>query len=229
MSKSYYGTLLDHLAEYMIYLSTASSFWFSLNSSYDHEFHLSRRFVMSPHDYECLLVAANLAKFYEQWGFTILKTQWEKFIWGHQFITASNHNTGTFEIDSKTMDLNTYINGVSPKHRVKSHFIWIGVLTVHSPRKFEMQKDSDSQMMVIPPRLNGLLLQQQSLRKVMDPFLWNYILEKGLEVDSSINEDDSVQSLERKSPSSPPPLTVSVAAKTLVRASSLLNDNDMSM
>ncbi len=64
----------------------------------------------------------------------------------------------------------------------------------------------------------------------MDPFLWNYILEKGLEVDSSINEDDSVQSLERKSPSSPPPfLIVSVAAITLVRASSLLNDNDMSM
>jgi hypothetical protein len=64
----------------------------------------------------------------------------------------------------------------------------------------------------------------------MDLFLWNYILEKGLEEDSSINEDDSVQSLERKSPSSPPPfLIVSVAAITLVRASSLLNDNDMSM
>jgi hypothetical protein len=42
MSKSYDGSLLDHLAEYMIYLSTASSFWFSLDSSYDHEFHLSK-------------------------------------------------------------------------------------------------------------------------------------------------------------------------------------------
>jgi hypothetical protein len=92
MSNSYYGTLLDHLAEYMIYLSTASSFWFSLNSSYDHEFHLSRRFGMSPHDYECLLVAANLAKFHEQWGFTILKTQWEKFIWG---TNLSQHPTMT--------------------------------------------------------------------------------------------------------------------------------------
>ncbi len=104
---------------------------------------------------------------------------------GHRFIAASNHDTGTFEIDSKTMDLNTYINGVSPKHRVKSHFIRIGVLTVYSPRKIEMQKDSDGRMMVIPPRLNGLLLRQQSLRKVMDPFLWNYVLEKGLEEDSS--------------------------------------------
>ncbi len=41
MLASYDGTLLDHLAEHMVYLSTASSFWFSLDSSYDHEFHLS--------------------------------------------------------------------------------------------------------------------------------------------------------------------------------------------
>jgi hypothetical protein len=32
----------------MIYLSTTSSFWFSLNSSYDHEFHLSKQLGMSP-------------------------------------------------------------------------------------------------------------------------------------------------------------------------------------
>jgi hypothetical protein len=31
----------------MVYLSTTSSFWFSLNSSYDHEFHLSKRLGMS--------------------------------------------------------------------------------------------------------------------------------------------------------------------------------------
>jgi hypothetical protein len=47
----------------------------------------------------------------------------------------------------------------------------------------------------------------------------------------SINESDSdsVQSLEHNSPSSQPPLTVSVAAITLVRASSFCKDNDMSM
>jgi len=61
----------------------------------------------------------------------------------------------------------------------------------------------------------------------MEPFVWNYILEKDLdeEDDSSINEDDSVQSLHR-SPTSPLPLTaVSAAAITLVRASSLINNN----
>jgi hypothetical protein len=34
--------LFDPLAKHMVYLSTASSFWFSLDSSYDHEFHLSK-------------------------------------------------------------------------------------------------------------------------------------------------------------------------------------------
>ena len=47
------------------------------------------------------------------------------------------------------------------------------------------------------------------------------------EEDSSIGEDDSVQSLRKSPTSSPPPLTaVSAAAITPVRASSL-NDNDM--
>ncbi len=36
------GDLLVHLAEHLLFLSTATSFWYSLNSSYDHEFHLYR-------------------------------------------------------------------------------------------------------------------------------------------------------------------------------------------
>jgi hypothetical protein len=43
MPTSYDGTLLEHLAEHIMYLSTASSFWFSLNSSYDHGCHLSKQ------------------------------------------------------------------------------------------------------------------------------------------------------------------------------------------
>ena len=34
MAKSYHAAILDHLAECMLYLSTASSFWFSLNSAH---------------------------------------------------------------------------------------------------------------------------------------------------------------------------------------------------
>ena len=57
------GTLLDHLAEHMMYLSAASPFWFNLNSSDDHDCHLSKRLGMSPQDYEYLLVAATWLNF----------------------------------------------------------------------------------------------------------------------------------------------------------------------
>ena len=123
---------------------------------------------MSPQDYEYLLVAANLAHFHQKWGFSIKISKWKLFLEGHQF--ATTNCMGTVEVDTKKLDLNACINGVSPKHREQVYFIRIGVLTVHSPRKIEMQKDSDGRMMVIPLRLNGLLLRQQSLRKLMDPF-----------------------------------------------------------
>jgi hypothetical protein len=55
MSASYDGTILDHLAKHMLYLSTASSFWFSLSLSHDHGFHLSQRLGITPHDYTALL------------------------------------------------------------------------------------------------------------------------------------------------------------------------------
>ena len=85
MSTSYDGSLLDHLDEYLIYLSTASSFWFSLNSSYYHEFHLSKRFGMIPHDYECIMIAANLAERHRKFGFTIKLTLLNAFLNGHRF------------------------------------------------------------------------------------------------------------------------------------------------
>jgi len=115
MSTSYDGSLLDHLAEYIIYLSTASSFWFSLDSSYDHEFHLYKRFGMSPQDYKHLLVAAHLAHFHTKWGFSIKKVKWNLFVEGHRFKTTNCK--GMFEVDAKKLDLNACINGVSPKNR----------------------------------------------------------------------------------------------------------------
>ena len=64
-------TISDHPDEYLLYLSAAPLFWFSINLSYDHEFHLSRRLGMTPDDYECILVTANLAEFHKNWGFII--------------------------------------------------------------------------------------------------------------------------------------------------------------
>jgi hypothetical protein len=149
MPTSYDGTLLDHLAKHIMYLSTASSFWFSLNSSYDHDCHLSKQLGMSPQDYEYLLVAADLARVHQQWGFCIKISKWKLFLEGHLFVTTNC--MGTMEVDAKKLDLNAYVNGVSPKNRQQIYFIRIGVLDVDSPRKIEMQKDSDGQMIITPP------------------------------------------------------------------------------
>jgi hypothetical protein len=106
---------------------------------------------MSPQDYEHLLVAAHLAHFHTKWGFSIKKVNWNLFLEGHRFTTTNF--MGMFDIDLKKLDLNACINGVSPKHRLKNHIIRIGVLYAYSPRKIEMQKDSDGRQIVIPPRL----------------------------------------------------------------------------
>jgi hypothetical protein len=42
MGTSYVNISLVHLTNHLIYLFSSSSFWFSLNSSYGHDFHLSK-------------------------------------------------------------------------------------------------------------------------------------------------------------------------------------------
>ncbi len=116
----------------MVYLST-TSFWFSINSSYTHCCHLSKRLGMSPQDYEYLLVAANLAHFHERWGLSIKKFKWNLFIDGHHF--SVRKCIGTFEIDSKTMDLNSFINGVTPEHRVKRNSFGSALSQTNLPEK----------------------------------------------------------------------------------------------
>ena len=58
MSLSYDTTILDHLAEYFLYLAAAPSFWFSINSSYDHEFHLSHRLGIEAMQQEWIVAVA---------------------------------------------------------------------------------------------------------------------------------------------------------------------------
>ena len=153
MGTSYVNISLGHLADHLIYLSSSSSFWFSLNSSYDHDFHPSKRLGVTPEDYEYLLVAADLAHFHKRWGFSIKMTKLRLFLEGHRFTTINCD--GTFEVDLKKVDLNSFIQGESAKHREPFIFIRIGVLKDSSHRKVEMQKDSDGLMIVTPPRLNG--------------------------------------------------------------------------
>jgi len=122
---------------------------------------------MSPQDYEYLLVAANLAQFHPEWGFSIKILKWKLFLEGHQFLTINC--MGTMEVSSKKLDLNAYVNGTKPtKNREKCHFIRIGVLKASSHRKIEMQKDPhDGRMITTPPRLSGLRIQQSSFRRLI--------------------------------------------------------------
>ena len=57
--------LLDLIADYLKFIS-APSFWFTLDTSYDHGCHLANRFRLEPNDYEVLLVVAGLAQ-YQIW------------------------------------------------------------------------------------------------------------------------------------------------------------------
>ncbi len=81
---------------------------------------------MLPHDYECLLVAANLAQFDPRWGFTMKMVQWKRFLKGHR-LTTSNV-MGTFKVDVKKVDLNAFINGTPKNNKKKCNFIWIGIV-----------------------------------------------------------------------------------------------------
>ncbi len=45
-------SILDHIADYLKFVSGAQSFWFTLNTSYNHDCHLASRFRLEPIDYE---------------------------------------------------------------------------------------------------------------------------------------------------------------------------------
>jgi hypothetical protein len=73
---------LNYIADYLKFVSGAQSFWFTLNTSYNHDCHLASRFWLEPNDYKVLLVVAGLAS-YMQFGFAIKPTAWRKFLSGH--------------------------------------------------------------------------------------------------------------------------------------------------
>jgi hypothetical protein len=75
-------SVLDHIADYLTFISNAQSFWFTLNMSYGHGCHLASRFHLEPNNYEVLLVIASLA-LYTRLGFAIKPTAWRKFLGGH--------------------------------------------------------------------------------------------------------------------------------------------------
>ena len=69
--------LLDHIADFLKFISSAQSFWFSFDTSYDHGCHLANRFRLDPDEYEALLIVAVLVN-YTRFGFAMKPTAWSK-------------------------------------------------------------------------------------------------------------------------------------------------------
>ena len=67
--------LLDQIADFLKFISSAQSFWFTLDTSYDHGCHLASRFRLERNDYEVLLVVAGMAH-YTRFGFAMKPTAW---------------------------------------------------------------------------------------------------------------------------------------------------------
>jgi hypothetical protein len=130
--------LLDHIADYLIYLSDTPSFWYTLNTSYDHQFHLSKRFGLSPRDYECLLAAANLAH-HTKSGFTIKPKEWKILLHGHYFtIAAEGIDECKVEFDKKKMNIDAQIdNQQQTIKRVSFYVFRIGALSKLSIRRMK--------------------------------------------------------------------------------------------
>jgi len=58
-----YLTILDQIAKFFFLLSDGPLYWFTLNTSYDHAFHLSKLLGMDDSDFKALLIAGNLARY----------------------------------------------------------------------------------------------------------------------------------------------------------------------
>ncbi len=87
-------SILDHIADYYLkFISKAQSFWFTLNTSYDHGCHLASRFRLEPNDYKVLLIVAGLAS-YSKLGFAIKPTAWREFLGGHRFAVDNSYDHG---------------------------------------------------------------------------------------------------------------------------------------
>jgi hypothetical protein len=161
--------ILDNIADYLKFISKAQSFWFTLNTSYDHGCHLASRFRLEPNDYKVLLVVTGLAS-YTKLGFAIKPTAWEKFLGGHQFAVGNC----AIKFEQKKIDIDANIDGARLFQLKRRGFyvVQIGNKTKQSPNRIEDQRGGDRQLITPPPQLNLLRITQQSFRRTVDQYLW---------------------------------------------------------
>jgi len=124
--------ILDHIADFLKFISSAQSFWFMLDMSYDHGCHLASCFRFDPEEYESLLNVTGLAH-YTRFGFVMKPTAWSKFLGDHQFASDDCE----MELDIKKIYLDAYIDRTSPSWLKQKNFyvVRIGNKTERSPHK----------------------------------------------------------------------------------------------
>ena len=111
-------------------------------------------------------------------------TAWRKFLGGHRFACDDCE----IELDQKKIDLNAYINRTPPSQLKQRGFyiIRIGNKTKRLPNKIEEQMGQDGWLITTPPRLNGIGIKTQSFQRIVEPFIWNYLVENDTEGKDSI-------------------------------------------
>jgi hypothetical protein len=145
---------------------------------------------LEPNDYEVLLVVAGLAH-YTRFGFAMKPTAWSKFLGGHRFASDNCE----IELDIKKINLDAYINGTPPSwlKRKKFYVIRIGNKTERLPNKIEEQMGQDGRLITTPPRLNRIGIKTQSFRRIVEPFIWNYLVENDMESKDSIGVPETMK------------------------------------
>jgi hypothetical protein len=120
----------SNIAESLLFLSDAPSFWFTVNTSYDHAFHLFRRFGLCPRDYEFLLAAANLTHYTQSGKFAIKPMEWKTFLDGHySTVVEGIDKECKVKLDKKKMDIEHCIDRTQPATKDSEFYvIQIGVL-----------------------------------------------------------------------------------------------------
>ncbi len=97
-------TILDQIAKFFLLLSDAPSYWFTLNTSCDHAFHLSKRLGMDESDYKALLIARNLVR-YKGGAFTIQADECKSFLVGHHLFMDLPSDQRAFQFEKKQIAL----------------------------------------------------------------------------------------------------------------------------
>ncbi len=110
-------------------------------------------------------------------------TAWRKFLGGHRFACDNCE----IELDQKKIDLNAYINGAPPSQLKWGGFYIVRVGNKTKPNKIEEhQMGQDGRLITTPPLLNGIRIKMQSFRRIVEPFIWNYLVENDTEGNDSI-------------------------------------------